>query len=198
MFGSSVDHEVANKPYRINTHDWYVNTIHSYENSHLHNTSSHIRSSRCISCLCVIFEAGHRSVTAASNRGGAPRVTVNALFNSIFARVCLYVFSVSLRVMSLRNKRARPWLRRLVTGLSPRVQSQIIPCGMCGGQCVGGTDFSPSISVSPYQHYSTNISYSFAHLSPTPYICNWQRRRMTFFKKNFLTTDRSHEPDTGF
>ena len=134
--------------------------------------------------VSLILEAGHRSVTDASNRRGAPCVTVNSLFNSIFARVCLYVFSVSLRVTSLRNNRARPWIRRLVTGLSQRVQSQVIPCGICGGQSVGGKDFSLSISLSPCQHYSANISYSFVHLSPTPYISNWQRRQMTFLKKN--------------
>jgi len=152
----------------------------------LHNTSSHIHSPRCVAHLCLIFEAEHRSVTDASNRGGAPCVTVNSLFNFIFGRVCLYVFSVSLRVTSLRNNRARPWLRGLVTGLSPRVQSQVIPRRMCGGQSVGATDFSPSISVSPCQHHSINVSYSFFHLPPTPYIRNWQRRQMTFFKKKNL------------
>jgi hypothetical protein len=36
-----------------------------------------------------------------------------------------------------------------------RVRSRVSPCGICGGQNVTGTDFSPSTSVFPCKFYST-------------------------------------------
>jgi hypothetical protein len=43
------------------------------------------------------------------------------------------------------------------------LQSQTTPYGICGGQSVTGTGFSPNNSIFPLQHYSTNAPYSFIH-----------------------------------
>jgi len=41
-----------------------------------------------------------------------------------------------------------------------RVPTQVSPCETSGGQSDTGTCFSPSSSVSPCQHHSTNVPYS--------------------------------------
>ena len=42
-----------------------------------------------------------------------------------------------------------------------RVRSQVSPCEICGGQYGTRTSFSPSTSVFPYQHHSTDAPYSY-------------------------------------
>ena len=49
------------------------------------------------------------------------------------------------------------------------VQSQALPCGVCGGQIGTGTRFSLSTSVIPCQYQPFSVPYSFLHHR------NWQR-----------------------
>jgi hypothetical protein len=51
-----------------------------------------------------------------------------------------------------------------------RLQSQCVPCGICGGGRGKGIDFSPNTSVSLVSIFSTDApSSQFFHLQPTPY-----------------------------
>jgi len=64
-----------------------------------------------------------------------------------------------------------PWLMRAVGRLltaEARLQSEVSPCEICGGQSDSGTGSSGSTSVFPCRYHSTNAPYSSSpHVSLT-------------------------------
>ena len=62
--------------------------------------------------------------------------------------------------------------------MEARVRSQVSPCEIRGGQCPG-TGFSPSTSVSPCQHHSTNTP-THLHL----HVARTNGRSLGIFKKH--------------